>query len=605
MTIHRQETHELDFMSNFPYEIYPQLLPLQQEILSLIATEFGRGRMSFMLESPTGSGKTAIAYTFLRALLRNGRNRLFYITPTKTLVRQVRDFFPDVRIALGRNEHYCLFYRERYRADEVPCTLLTDCPHRVDQQTGRTFIGGAIPCPYLQQKYEVKQGGIIVCTISFYLFNQLYNNELGVPDALVIDEIHRLAKIVRNSLSYEITDSHLRSCVNLLRNIDSSETAEMLDEFLETMVQIIRIRCPRESTLLEPHEINELLRILDRVDERQLSKGVRDALRSGLIDTDEHRVVLRRIETLVYDIRRYIRAFGYALPTEERNPLGYIFSYYTTEREEGRRVQHTLFIKRYYVRPLIQSIMPPTNLAISATIGQSEIVNWETGIEANFFSFSGTFPVENTRIFLPTDTPNLARAKRSNRQPTRVLRQIAKICRRFAHRGIRSLVIVISNRELEKFLMLAREENVVVLSYGNGITAQQAEERFKSGEGSVLAGTAAHYGEGLDLPRNIAQAIFFLRPGYPNPNEPATIFEERRYGRSRYMALRNWRIMIEALQARGRNIRSSNDRGVTFFISQGFRNFLFGSLPEWLKPAYVGNKSFDECVREAEELLIS
>lgn len=602
MTI-RQETHELDFLRNFPYDIYAQPLPLQQETLTLITTEFDKGTRSFILESPTGSGKTAIAYTFLRTLLRSGRARLFYITPTKHLVRQVRDFFPDVRIALGRNEHYCLFYRERYRADEVPCTLLTDCPHRVDQQTGITNAIGVIPCPYLQQKYESKQGGIVICTISFYLFSQLYHNEFGAPEGLVIDEIHRLAKLVRNSLSYEITDHHLRLCVNLLRNINSFETAERLEEFLETMVQIIRRRRPRESTLLEPHEINELLRILDRVDERQLNKSVRDALRSGLIDADEHRLVLRRIETLIYDIRRYIRAFGYALPTEERNPLGYVFSYYTTEREENRRVQHTLFIKRYYVRPLIQSILSPATLAMSATIGNSNIVGWETGMEAPFLTFPSPFPVGNTRIFMPTDTPNLAHAKRSNRQPARVLRLIARTCRRFAERDVRSLVIVISTRELERFLRMAREENVDAISYGNGITSQQAVERFKEGECSVLAGTAANYGEGLDLPRNIAQVIFFLRPGYANPNEPATIFEERRYGPSRHRALQNWRVMIEALQVRGRNIRSQEDVGVTFFISQQFRNFLFGSLPEWLKPAYAGNRSFEQCVREAERLL--
>ena len=66
----------------------------------------------------------------------------------------------------------------------------------------------------------------------------------------------------------------------------------------------------------------------------------------------------------------------------------------------------------------------------------------------------------------------------------------------------------------------------------------------------------------------------------------------------------NWRVMIEALQVRGRNIRGPQDLGVTFFISEQFRRFLFASLPEWLQPAYRGEHTFEEAVTETEELLV-
>jgi len=88
-----------------------------------------------------------------------------------------------------------------------------------------------------------------------------------------------------------------------------------------------------------------------------------------------------------------------------------------------------------------------------------------------------------------------------------------------------------------------------------------------------------------------------------NPNDPATQFEKRRFSLSQFWALMNYRVMQEALQVRGRNIRGPGDLGVTFFISQQFRRFVRASLPEWLQSAYVGDKTFDDCVDEAVKLL--
>lgn len=203
---------------------------------------------------------------------------------------------------------------------------------------------------------------------------------------------------------------------------------------------------------------------------------------------------------------------------------------------------------------------------------------------------------------MPTDTPNLLTRERSQHEPAKVLRRIARACKGYADRDIRSLVVVVSNSERDRFLRLAAEEGVEAISYLNGSTPREAIARFKSGEGMVLVGTVANYGEGIDLPGNMAPATFFLRPGYPSPKDPASQFEERRFG-GQVWRVRNWRVMIEALQVRGRNVRSPADRGVTIFISQHFRKFLYASLPEWLKESYQGDVTLDETKGITLELL--
>lgn len=268
-------------------------------------------------------------------------------------------------------------------------------------------------------------------------------------------------------------------------------------------------------------------------------------------------------------------------------------------------MQYKLIIRCYYVAPLIKKILSPFTVAFSATIGNKEIFGFETGIwerrkRPAFLSLPSLFPVDNTRVYLPTDTPNLAEEARRSGDLPKVLRQIAKACKRLAQKGYRSLVVTISNAEREKFLTIAAEENLDVISYGNGITPKQAALVFRDeNKGDVLVGTAANYAEGLDLPKQTAPVIFFLRPGYPNPDEPGTIFEERRWGSQRW-ALWNWRVMQQVLQVRGRNVRSRSDVGVCFFISQQFRRILFAALPDWLKKAYRRDMTLKECLEDAE-----
>lgn len=594
---HPKHLQHLNLLANFPRHKYPQMRKNQRDGLETIAEEG-----AVIHEYPTGTGKTAIGYTVLKALQRAGEGPLFYIAPTKTLVEQVAKMFPDIHAAFGRSEHPCLYYpEENLNAQEIPCALLVDCPHRVNQETGKTHEPGAIPCPYLLQKYQAKQADIVACTMAFYLFTRLFSKEFEEPAGLVIDEAHRTASVFRSIHSYEITDWHLEQAVELLLEIDA-KAANILHSFRQKLIKIVKRKPVRRPTLLDDREIRELMDELVRLDPEELWDTVKTAVRKRKIDPRAQRDLLKKLEVIARDLNRYLRSLEFSLPSDGRQPLHYTYGYYTEELTGREKAQYRLVIKAYYVAPLVRNLLAPVTLAYSATIGDPKVFGFETGIKLPFTSFPSEFPTVNTRIFLPTDTPNLAMKERRRQDLTRVLRRIARTCKRFGDSGLRSLVIVVSEREREKFLMLAGEERLAAISYGNGWKPKDVAIRFKSGEGTTLVGTAANFGEGIDLPRNIAPIIFFLRPGFPSPDDPTTKFEERRFGAMRWK-LWNWRVMMEALQVRGRNIRSAEDLGVTFFISQQFRRFLHAALPQWLQPAYRGEWKFEQCVEETLRLL--
>ena len=604
--------NEDELKSQFPTDgdfkdgMYPQ-----QETSFRAVAEKG----SITLELEPGRGKTAIEVTIARVASKHFK-RCFLVTPTKTIVEQIRKRFPDdFTVALGRNDFPCYLYekdkdnlsrdmKSTFRADEIPYAICKSCPHYVDQETGQVNGEGAPKCPYYEQSFEAKVSRKpVLATLAFYLFKRLFSKDFPEPDVLIIDEAHRVPETVRGALLYDITDWHLEKAVEILEAVDEQEAAAGLDHFRARMVKIVKKKPARRGSLLDASEITELLDILEKVDSQAIQRSVAKAIRSDALDVEDNMEILKKVESVVLNLRRYIRSLEFSLPLANRGALAYTYAYHLEEKGEHDRVQHKLVVCSHYIAALVEKcLLGKTTIALSATIGDNEIFGQESGIKLPFVSMAPTFSGDNTRIFMPTDTPNLAFNVRKSGAVTNVMRRMARATKKLAKGGMRSLHVVVSNEEKQKLLALMEEEGVKALSYGNGVTAREAAVLFKEGVGDCLVGTASNFGEGVDLPRQIAPVIFVLRPAYPPPDDPRTQFEERRYGNNRW-AIWNWRVMLAVLQVRGRNIRSEDDLGVTIFISQQFRRVVFAALPKTLQPSYKGDLTLDQCVKQTIELV--
>ena len=75
--------------------------------------EFVAKNGSAIIESPTGSGKTAVEFAIAKAAESEGHKPVFLIVPNKTVLEQTASEFPGAfKVALGRNEHPCLYYHD-------------------------------------------------------------------------------------------------------------------------------------------------------------------------------------------------------------------------------------------------------------------------------------------------------------------------------------------------------------------------------------------------------------------------------------------------------------------------------------------------------------
>lgn len=556
---------------------------------------------STIQELPTGTGKTAKGFANLLAMReRYGEGTYFYITPNKALVDQVKKAYPEFQVIYGRNEYDCYYYEQpQFKADQVPCSLLSDCHFRVNFETGKTHEPGVIPCPYLQAKWKAKSK-LVVCTMSFYLFAILFSDQWQEIKGVVVDEAHQIADVIRGALSYEITDFHLEGIIEFLRTNQIQGDKEF-GVFLNLIKRAIRKHSYKDP-LLHDKEINGFIDVLKKIKRHSLENEVKKALRARTI-ADDQREMVKKLEMVINSLHRYIQSFEFSLDTNRRNALNYTYGYVQPKTSDTKKVEYALHIKCYHVAPIIKKIFPENKtFFMSATIGNIDVFRMVTGLQYPFFAYPSQFPVQNARIYLPVDIEDLAVAKAKTRGKAKTIRRIARTCKKFIDHGHRSLVLLVSEEERQQFLKMAAEEGLEVVSYGDGLKSKEAVLRFKQGIGDVLTGTFGQYGEGIDLPNQLAPVTFVLRPSYPPPGDPKAIYEERRFKNSKWI-LWNSRETQRLLQARGRNIRGETDKGVTFCMSLQYKKFILQSLPKWLHPAYYHSRQFEECVSDALNLL--
>jgi Rad3-related DNA helicase len=582
------------FLANFK-KAHNEPRPNQSIVLQKMPEE-----NQIILQAPTGTGKTGLGYAFLKTNAE-GKNG-FFVCPNKTVVDNVVTMYPDVSAMYGRNEYPCLYYAESYKADQVPCGLLKECAHRVNLETGETFLPGAKPCPYFQAKYESRKSEIVACTTQYYFFEALGRKEM--PEAIVIDEAHKWADSIRSMLEYHISDTLLESFWELLCSIDCRSEASHIRTFSDEMIVILKqYESGKRTSLLQDDDLRTLLKILLKIKKERIDEKIKKAIGQGKINPKTDREILKSLDEFTGALYRYVKSLEFALETKDKKPLSYVFGFWHSEKVDDRKSQYILTIKSYYIAGLTRSkLLPETYMAMSATLGHDpNIFMRDSGISGTFIDLGSDFPLEHSKIFMPSDVPDLSIKGMSRNDKNRTIRKILRGVYKGKEKGIRSLIIVVSDEERRQCIKFAQEENVVAMSYDENLSAREVLRKFREGIGDVLIGTEAQYGEGIDLPDGAAGFTFYLRPGYPGPADPQAQFEEKRFGNARW-ALWTWRVITKMLQTRGRTIRSINDKGCIFLMSKQFRRFTFGGLPKWLQPAYKSEISFEQALEEGIQL---
>jgi len=166
----------------------------QFEVAAKIASS---PKYCFMLDAPTGSGKSLVAATVQRLM----EKQILYICTTKQLQDQLLHDFPYARTLKGRGNYPCLKFKNMYpRITAEECTNKESDPCPLKNA-----------CPYMVAKREALGAPIAVLNTSYFLTEANYIGTFSGQNMIVMDEADTLEDALMSFVDVTITQKQLDS----------------------------------------------------------------------------------------------------------------------------------------------------------------------------------------------------------------------------------------------------------------------------------------------------------------------------------------------------------------------------------------------------------
>ena len=164
----------------------------QLEIASKIATST---KFAYLLDSPTGTGKSVIAATVQKLLGK----QIVYLATTKQLQDQLLNDFPYARTLKGRENYPCLLYKNmfpRISAEECSNSEARPCEQISD-------------CPYMLAKSAALRAPLAVLNTAYFLTEANFVGSFSPVDYLIVDECDMIEDTLMNFIEVVITQRQL------------------------------------------------------------------------------------------------------------------------------------------------------------------------------------------------------------------------------------------------------------------------------------------------------------------------------------------------------------------------------------------------------------
>ena len=532
----------------FPFET-PR--PGQIEIVDDILKAFDSGKKVVFLEAPTGSGKSAIAYTVARHFSNS-----FYLTSTKILQNQLMTDFGNrcKMVSLkGRNAYKCKKWpraikqsfggEKEFKQSTVKqisrpefnfscgvgyCKIVKKkaaLPECLDEDR---IIKGNL-CDYWQQVHAALQSDICVMNFDSFLYQTAYSAAFKkhTRNLLLADECHNVENKLLDFVTLTISDRDLNVVLT------AQNDAEAYAKYFDSMGLVQKIVMARS--------------VAQQLDD---------------IRKDE------RLENLQSRL---------AMFKEELHNNQWVCSFRKTHRYRVIEIK-PLFVKKF-ARDLILTKASHV-LMMSATILSSQTMMYSLGLEQHevaFFRMPSYFPVENRPIYLEP-AGSLSFKNKHDSYPE-LIKTVDKICAKYPdEKGI----IHTHNFEIAELLIDGCKSSSRFLFQKDFDSKDAMLECHKSRPNTVLVAPAMH--EGLSLNDSLSRFQIICKIPYPNQNENPQLKERVKLSWNYYV----WLTALKLVQSSGRSVRHDKDWAHTYIVDSDFAKFFdmsYDILPDWFVEA--------------------
>ena len=519
----------------FPFEEYRKN---QEETIKDMVSAYENEKKFYVLEAPTGFGKSAVAFTASRIIL-NKINKLvsppiIVCTRTRMLQDQYQRSFKNYNVD------------RLWAANHYPCDIHSNdnefhfgsplCP-------GKDSCYRSSKCQYILAKRKFMNCEFGILNYHYFLHSHQFN-----PHVLVLDEAHNIENILCGIMEVKI----------------SMYSIQKLCEILEMM----RLQYNRSALVTSCKNVI-YSKELDKISLQQFYEQVQEC--SRIIKSKKGDVLQSdNVEKYLLMAKGFARGIKIC-----ENILSKLDRYFKSEVEwiVSDNQQESVSIK-----PLdtVESsgVLSNTDFTImmSATICDHKQLCKGLNIELDscvFKSLSSDIPLENRKVY----QINLGSMNAKNKKELFPLfvETIDKIIDNMD--SVRGIIHSVSYKNAQKIIDLSKHSSRMVIPKN----MLSVEELLLSKEDTILVSPSIM--EGVDLKDDVSRFQIFFKVPYAYLGDK---WVKTKMDRDYKWYMRD--AAIKLVQGSGRSIRSKDDYANTFILDSNF-NKIKCMFPEWFKEA--------------------
>lgn len=357
-------------IQNFPFT---QFRKYQKEVLEQIVDNINSGYKCFLLDCPTGFGKSPLNIALGRSF-----NKAFYITPQLSLIDQLKNdkacgqYLTEIK---GKSNYICS------KDENINCSI---CKKKIKPE----IVCEDVECPYKIQKNKAFASQLMLTNFA-YFFLVSGGSKFKNRDLMIIDEAHNISEDMVKGMSITISPHTLPLDLYKVRQKDIDQIKEK-DDFneypeLTSLLQNIQADCDTQA------EVNDYT-IGDLIDESITSENQEKIKQLAKQN--------KQLEEFSHRIKNYL----------EDNNAEHVFR---VDKQGYYGSQYT----RISLQPLYAAPFMPKKLwskaqyyiLSSATLMDTDLYLHETGLDTilkpdqiKHITVPSTFPKENRPIINST-----------------------------------------------------------------------------------------------------------------------------------------------------------------------------------------------------------
>lgn len=515
--------------------------PGQGEIIEEVALS---GSKHFLLDAPTGTGKSLIAIATYKKMQQawqimdrmlgreEQKHRCVYVTRTKQLQKQVLREFPEAKTLKGKNNYRCLKH-----PDKFPEFTAEHCP-------GSKKCVDAIVCPYLVDKSRALAASLAVLNEAYYLAEINGPGQFCNPEFVILDECDNIENSLMSFIQFTVSTEQLRRFG--LELPDNPSSAASWRAWADRAYILLSNRNGDIQLALAGLELEEWADI--EIEQQKSST---------------------RIQSFMGKLQQFITSFDDTwVFTEEQT------------RDEWKWTFKPVLVANYAERYLWRHAQ--RYLGMSGTILDPQILAADIGLEEYVYKrLPSPFPVKHRPIYYET-RPDGSEAhlcnityKTKDVELPKLAAEITTILSKYPDQKV--LIHTVSYAIQSYLISHLPPERLVTHDSGN------REERLNYFRTSArpLVMLSPSFDRGVDLPDDACRCVIICKVPFLDLSDKQTKARIAMPGGDRWYALRAAQTIV---QMSGRGVRGPKDYCDTYILDRNFGRLKFqmrNVLPKW------------------------